>query len=118
LKKLTLDVQDYNKFYVPVTVTRWLESPGTIGLSEPESRSHITVLAYVDEHRTGTGRISREYIGRMNRAIRESVQLGIPQPWVDSALRPHVPADIFPAPDYVGTAEGYVPPPAAGTEVE
>lgn len=68
-----------------------------------------TVLAYVDELRTGEGRILRNYIGRMNRAIEEGVALGVPRTWVDKVMRRWVVPGIFPEKGYVGTNEGYVP---------
>jgi hypothetical protein len=69
----------------------------------------VKVLAYVDELRTGEGRILQNYVGRMNRAIEESVALGVPKRWVDRVMRRWVVPGIFPEHGYVGTNEGYVP---------
>jgi hypothetical protein len=69
----------------------------------------VTVLAYVDELRTGEGSILQNYIGRMNRAIEEGVALGVPRRWVDKVMRRWVVPGIFPEHGYVGTNEGYVP---------
>lgn len=113
---------DYNKHYLPVTVTRWLRDPKEYGVSVPGGEasrdggagvgSHgtaIRVLVYVDEFRTTPGTIVHEYIGRMNRAIAESVRLGLPQSWVDRVVRKFVPEGIHVDEEgYVGTDEGYV----------
>lgn len=107
---------DYNKHYLPVTVTKWLANPNDYGISipnldpaSPHQPSIVRVLVYVDEHRTTPGPINQEYIGRMNRGIRESVALGIPQRWVDAVLRKDIETGVEVDEDgYVGTAEGYV----------
>lgn len=129
---------DYNKHYLPVTVTKWLRDPVEYGVvpksssssseeerevsSNPTSTStaassplqtHTTTtiraLIYVDEFRTRPGSIKHEYVGRMNRAIAESVALGIPEDWVDAVLRKFVPAGVSVDQDgYVGTPDGYV----------
>ncbi|ERF70814.1 hypothetical protein EPUS_02336 [Endocarpon pusillum Z07020] len=96
---------DYNKLYLPVRVTKWLQDPVTYGVVgsksyAPEARSKsenadqaaemetgITALVYVDELRTSPGPVKPEYVGRMNRAIRQSVELGIPRGWVERVMR-------------------------------
>lgn len=123
---------DYNKQYLPVTVTKWLEDPREYGIgvqswqptavhdgingaipnltantTSPETI--VRVLVYVDENRTEPGRINYEYIGRMNRAIDEATALGLPQDWVDEVLRKDVVPGIRVRDDgYVGHAEGFV----------
>jgi hypothetical protein len=110
---------DYNKHYLPLTVTKWLKDPNDYGVNVPDwdansalSRHHSTTiraLVYVDEFRTKPGGIVHEYIGRMNRAIDESVKLGIPQSWVDAVMRKFVPKDIYVDEEgYVGDDRGYV----------
>lgn len=106
---------DYNKHYLPVTVTKWLQDPRGYGIDVPGWRPEtqqpttVRVLVYVDELRTQPGAINQEYIGRMNRGIRESVALGLPQRWVNAVLRKDIEADIeVDDAGYVGTAEGYV----------
>ncbi|KIW19757.1 hypothetical protein PV08_00331 [Exophiala spinifera] len=119
---------DYNKHYLPVTVTKWLRGPKEYGVgqdsgsdsdfspveessSSPSSPSPSVVraLVYVDEFRTEPGKIVHEYIGRMNRAIQESVGLGIPAAWVDKVMRKFIPEGIYVEDHaYVGTDEGYV----------
>lgn len=59
--------------------------------------------------RTGEGRIIRNYVGRMNRGIEESVALGLPRSWVDKVMRRWVVPGIFPEYGYIGTNKGYVP---------
>lgn len=113
---------DYNKLYLPVTIPKWLVEPETFGLAtaeagemrgsrnaqgEPNSMT-VTALVYVDERRTAAGEISPEYIGRMNRAIDESVQLGLPGEWCEAAMRTWVVKGVYPGENYWGTREGYV----------
>ena len=118
---------DYNKHYLPVTVTKWLENPNGYGVSvstwspgstsSSDQQTTIRVLVYVDELRTERGTINKEYIGRMNRGIRESVALGLPQTWVDRVLRKDIPAGIeVDDAGYVGTADGYVEAEATETQ--
>ncbi|EHY59069.1 hypothetical protein HRR83_001662 [Exophiala dermatitidis] len=106
---------DYNKQYLPVTVTKWLRDPNEYGVSVPDwdgpglHNTTIRALVYVDEFRTSPGKIAKEYIGRMNRAIDESVKLGLPQSWVDHVMRKFIPPGIYVDKDgYVGADEGYV----------
>ncbi|EXJ66751.1 uncharacterized protein A1O5_09946 [Cladophialophora psammophila CBS 110553] len=115
---------DYNKHYLPVTVTRWLKDPGEYGISASNPSSHIIngaygptgshnttirALVYVDEFRTTPGEIVQEYIGRMNRGIEESVKLGVPHSWVNNIMRKFIPEGIYVDEEgYVGTDEGYV----------
>jgi len=109
---------DYNKHYLPMTVTKWLRDPHEYGVSvphygnpatdDPAAHATIRALVYIDEFRTQPGRINWEYIGRMNRAIMEGVALGLPEAWVEAVMRPFIPAGIFVDHDgYVGTNQGY-----------
>ncbi|RVX74330.1 hypothetical protein B0A52_01455 [Exophiala mesophila] len=101
---------DYNKLYVPVTVTKWLQDPREYGVDVSSGGGDVvTVSVYVDELRTEPGIISFEYIGRMNRAIRESVALGVPERWVEKVVRPFVPRGIEVADeDYIGDRDGFI----------
>jgi hypothetical protein len=108
---------DYNKHYLPMTVTKWLRDPAEYGVDVPRWKGDaqgphnttIRALVYVDEFRTKPGQIVHEYIGRMNRGIEESVKLGIPQSWVDNVMRKFIPEGIYVDDHgYVGTDEGYV----------
>lgn len=109
---------DYNKHYLPVTVTKWLRDPNEYGVNVPgwspegpsgSDNTTVRALVYVDEYRVTPGEIAQEYIGRMNRGIDESVKLGLPQSWVDKVMRKFIPPGIFVDEDgYVGTADGYV----------
>lgn len=115
---------DYNKHYLPVTVTKWLTgNPKDYGVQVPNptepgndsttsgtnTTATVRALVYVDEYRTEPGTIVHEYIGRMNRGIQESVGLGLPAPWVAKVMRKFIPEGIH-VEDlaYVGTDEGYV----------
>jgi len=102
---------DYNKHYLPVTVMKWLVDPSTYGVtaSQKQEATSIRALVYVDEFRTRPGKVNQEYIGRMNRGIRESTALGLPQDWVDAVMRKFIPAGIeVDHQGYVGTEKGYV----------
>ncbi|KIX02500.1 uncharacterized protein Z518_08441 [Rhinocladiella mackenziei CBS 650.93] len=105
---------DYNKHFLPMTVTKWLRDPNEYGVRVPnwspaaEHNTTIRALVYVDEFRTGKGQIGANYTGRMNRGIDESVSLGLPQSWVDNVLRKFIRKDIYPQDGYVGTDKGYV----------
>jgi hypothetical protein len=116
---------DYNKHYLPVTVTKWLRDPNEYGVDvsgrtaerQQQQPTTVRVLVYVDELRTEKGEINSEYIGRMNRGIRESVALGLPQRWVDAVLRKDIKEGVeVDEWGYVGTAEGYIE--AEATEAE
>jgi hypothetical protein len=104
-------LKDYNKWYINVTVTKWLQPPSVLGFNSQGlgGIEVVTVLAYVDELRTGEGRIIHNYIGRMNRGIEEGVALGLPRSWVDKVMRRWVVPGIFPDYGYIGTNKGYVP---------
>jgi hypothetical protein len=124
---------DYNKHYLPITVTKWLRDPREYGVdvpgwdaqplsgevSSPAGAHNTTVraLVYVDEFRTTPGEIVQEYIGRMNRGIEESVSLGLPQSWVDNVMRKFIPPGIYVDDHgYVGTDDGYVEAEATETD--
>ncbi|KIY70077.1 hypothetical protein CYLTODRAFT_420055 [Cylindrobasidium torrendii FP15055 ss-10] len=74
---------DYNKWYLDVRVIKKI-------YGEPKDVERV--LVYVDELMVEPGEPYEEYIGRMNRGIRESVQLGLPQEWVDEVVRKYIPA--------------------------
>ncbi|EAW10888.1 gamma-glutamylcyclotransferase family protein [Aspergillus clavatus NRRL 1] len=86
-------VGDYNKWYVPAVVARWLdEDPArwVPGVGE-SGASVVTVLVYVDENRVRLGPPKEEYIPRMNRAIREAEAIGFPKEWADEVMRKSIP---------------------------
>lgn len=47
----------------------------------------VKALVYVDEKRLGTGVCKEEYVGRMNRGIRDAVEKGMPRSYVENVLR-------------------------------
>jgi len=90
----------YNKWYIPAKITKWLDRVHSSGEEEEvekkeegeeEDGDDVTVLVYVDEQRVKPGPPKSEYIGRMNRAIAESVELGMPKDWVESVMRKAIP---------------------------
>ncbi|CAG8116396.1 unnamed protein product [Penicillium nalgiovense] len=79
----------YNKWFVEADVTKWLDGEGVrAGL---ENKGKVPVLVYVDENCVGMSKPKFEYIARMNRAIRESVDLGVPMGWVEGVMRKFIP---------------------------
>jgi hypothetical protein len=109
---------DYNKHYLPVTITKWLMPPEDFGLtSVPQNveaaaavakAEQVTVLVYVDELRTSRGTINDPYIGRMNRGINEAVALGLDEAWIEEVMRGDIPSEGVAEEGYVGEVEGYV----------
>ena len=84
----------YNKLYLPVTVEKWLDSPQSYGLTPEDEEKPITILIYVDEKRLEEGSIQSSYIGRMNRAIDQSVPLGVSPRWIKDMMRKWVPEGV------------------------
>ncbi|KAJ5273914.1 hypothetical protein N7478_009039 [Penicillium angulare] len=87
---------DYNKWYLPAKIVKWIHSESE-GENEGEGQSggsgeEVDVLVYVDEERVRLAPPKTEYIGRMNRAIRESVALGVNERWVEEVMRRFIPA--------------------------
>ncbi|RMJ20741.1 hypothetical protein PHISP_08388 [Aspergillus sp. HF37] len=81
---------EYNKWYVPAVVTRWLDGTGPgLGLGPRE----ILALVYVDERSVRPAAPKKEYIARMNRGIGEAQELGFPREWVQRVMRRFIPAD-------------------------
>ncbi|KXG51897.1 uncharacterized protein PGRI_092900 [Penicillium griseofulvum] len=79
----------YNKWFVEADVVKWLDGAGEIrGLGDKEK---VPVLVYVDENCVRLAKPKFEYIARMNRAIRESVDLGVPMEWVEEVMRKFIP---------------------------
>lgn len=50
-------------------------------------------LVYVDVKRTNVGDIEEEYIYRMNQGVRDAVDMGMPAEYVETCLRPSIPAE-------------------------
>ncbi|GKZ23713.1 hypothetical protein AbraIFM66951_009745 [Aspergillus brasiliensis] len=73
----------YNKWVVEAEVVKWMNGD--------ETKTVVPVLVYVDEKRVRNGPPKAEYVPRMNRAIRESVALGLPAKWAEEVMRPAIP---------------------------
>lgn len=89
----------YNKWYVPAIVTKWLDGRDDDEEEEEHEKKHggkqqqqqtLTVLVYIDERHVRVGPPKTEYIARMDRAVRESVELGLPNDWAESVIRKFV----------------------------
>ncbi|KAJ0420435.1 hypothetical protein BJY00DRAFT_139870 [Aspergillus carlsbadensis] len=83
----------YNKWYVGARVVEWLDEGyrqrnGFVGAGVG---GEVRVLVYIDELRVRVGIPKDEYIPRMNRAIREAVELGFPEDWAEEVMRPSIP---------------------------
>ncbi|KAJ6084488.1 hypothetical protein N7486_011288 [Penicillium sp. IBT 16267x] len=87
---------DYNKWYFSANVVKWLdgEEDGEHRF-KTESGGQVPVLVYVDEERVMVSPPKTEYISRMNRAIRESVALGVSEKWVEEVIRRFIPVRKF-----------------------
>ena len=80
----------YNKWFVEADVVKWLD--GAEGVKAGlESKGKVPVLVYVDENCVRMSEPKFEYISRMNRAIRQSVDLGVPMEWVKGVMRKFIP---------------------------
>ncbi|KAL2009324.1 hypothetical protein VTN00DRAFT_7518 [Thermoascus crustaceus] len=101
----------YNKWYVPAVVTKWLDdgqrrirstttTMTTANLGSEQAAGGggemQTVLVYVDEERVRVGPPKPEYIGRMERGIREAEALGLPGDWVEGVMRRFLPVPVVP----------------------
>lgn len=75
---------DYNKWYLPAKITAWLDDEQRVVRGDREEQ---TVLIYVDEDRVRVGPPKTEYIARMDRAIREALELGFPEKWAREVMR-------------------------------
>lgn len=56
----------------------------------------VKALVYVDVKRTGLGVIKEEYMGRMNRSIRDARKMGMPDWYVRDVMRKGVPVVEIP----------------------
>ena len=75
----------YAKRYLPVEILQWYR--------EPQFIQTTMALVYVDEQRVEESAAKIEYVGRMNRALREAGELGLPEEWVRRVVRRCIPAD-------------------------
>lgn len=104
-------VGSYNKWYVPAVVAKWLDdgqrrirstttTMTTANLGSEQAAGGggeiQTVLVYVDEERVRIGPPKPEYIGRMERGIREAEALGLPSGWVEGVMRRFLPTPVVP----------------------
>ncbi|KAJ5782156.1 hypothetical protein N7457_003930 [Penicillium paradoxum] len=83
----------YNKWFVEADVVNWLDGAEEVKASLGNEDGKMPVLVYVDENCVQLAGPKHEYIARMNRAIRESVELGVPISWVDQVMRKFIPVE-------------------------
>jgi gamma-glutamylcyclotransferase len=58
--------------------------------TDPPTKSH-DMLVYIDRQRTTPDVPRKEYIYRMNQGISDAIKLGMPQDYVDGAIRRFIP---------------------------
>ncbi|CAG8903085.1 unnamed protein product [Penicillium egyptiacum] len=83
----------YSKWFVKADVVTWLDGAEGVRASLENREGKVPALVYVDENCVRLSEPKFEYIARMNRAIRESVDLGVPVGWVDSVMRKFIPVE-------------------------
>jgi hypothetical protein len=76
---------------VPRAYTKHLLDVEIVSSSPEAEKQVVKALVYVDLVRTGTGVCKEEYVGRMNKGIRDAVEKGMPREYVESVLRKWVP---------------------------
>lgn len=89
----------HNKVYVDAEIVEWKTKEWR---DRQQELRWAKVLVYVDEYRTTEGPIRENYIGRMNRGIKEAVALGLSKQWVEKVVRPQVPDGIDAPEGFVG----------------
>ncbi|KAL2068149.1 hypothetical protein VTL71DRAFT_16247 [Oculimacula yallundae] len=80
----------YEKVLLEVEILPGGEGEGTRKEGEEQEGrggKKVDVLVYVDFKRLGEGVCREEYVARMNRGIKDAVQKGMPQKYVDDVLR-------------------------------
>ncbi|KAK7186686.1 hypothetical protein DPSP01_001041 [Paraphaeosphaeria sporulosa] len=85
----------HNKVYLEVDVVRWL-------VREKEGEDRVRALVYVDEKDTEEGAVRDNYVGRMNRGVREALELGLSKEWVERVVRRWVLEGVEAEEGYVG----------------
>lgn len=80
----------YSKWYLGARVVKWLDEGYKEANGLEGEGVEVRVLVYVDELRVRVDTPKEEYIPRMNRAIRESVELGLPEDWAEKVMRPAI----------------------------
>lgn len=58
-----------------------------------DGKSTVNALVYIDVTRTNRDLPKTEYIYRINTAIKDALQKGIPQSYVDKYIRPFIPPE-------------------------
>ncbi|KAK5057758.1 hypothetical protein LTR84_011759 [Exophiala bonariae] len=89
----------HNKVYVNAEIVEWKIKGWR---DQQQDLRWARVLVYVDEYRITEGAIRENYIGRMNRGIKEAVTLGLSKEWVEKVVRPQVPDGIDALEGFVG----------------
>jgi gamma-glutamylcyclotransferase len=84
----------YTKHFLSVTLLSVEESesePNKSLAGQDKMRDGgVKALVYIDLKRQGEGVCKEEYVGRMNRGIRDAVRKGMPESYVEGVIRPFV----------------------------
>lgn len=76
----------HNKVYLDVEIVRWLvDEHGDY--EDGKGTGTVRALVYVDEGDIEEGVVRDNYVGRMNRGVREAVELGLSEEWVKKVVR-------------------------------
>ncbi|KAF2440063.1 hypothetical protein P171DRAFT_476421 [Karstenula rhodostoma CBS 690.94] len=76
----------HNKVFLGVEVVRWIRDAHQ-EFESREAKGTVRALVYVDEMDTEEGVVRGDYVGRMNRGVREAVELGLSEEWVRRVVR-------------------------------
>lgn len=82
---------DYNKWYLPAEIVQWVDERDPPHPLKTGPGGRVPVLIYVDEERLIVA-TPKEYIPRMNRAMREAAGVGVSKKWLEGVLRKFIPA--------------------------
>lgn len=87
----------YNKWFLEARVVKWFgrAGPGAGDDTDADTsgNAEVHVLVYVDENRVVLGPPKLEYIGRMNRAMKECAELGVDEEWIEGVMRTFIPKE-------------------------
>lgn len=98
----------HNKVYLDVHIVMWvLHKPENKLELEHQNQYYqgartVRALVYIDEGDIEEGAVRENYVGRMNRGIREAVALGLSSEWVRRTMRRRVVEGVEAEEGYVG----------------
>ncbi|TVY36294.1 hypothetical protein LSUB1_G004513 [Lachnellula subtilissima] len=75
---------------VPFAYEKQMLDVSVLDARGQETGQRVQALVYIDVARTGTGVCREEYVGRMNRGVRDAEEKGVSARYVGKYLRPFV----------------------------